>query len=142
MVAVNRKVRRRRDDIVAAVELGISNARAEAINNKIKVTVRMGYGFRHQMLDLTFAENIWLELVLFYRKYAFGKHIGLDAHAHKILAETPDMRCSVRLCNALLAWSRCDIGLDDIFGQSARFLTGRNDERVELPDVFSPAINL
>ena len=27
-------------------ELGISNGRAEAINNKIKVTARMGYGFR------------------------------------------------------------------------------------------------
>ena len=31
----------------AAVELGISNGRVEAINNKIKVTVRMGYGFRN-----------------------------------------------------------------------------------------------
>jgi hypothetical protein len=29
------------------VELGISNARVEAINNKIKVTIRMGYGFRN-----------------------------------------------------------------------------------------------
>jgi transposase len=47
VVAVNRKVRRRRDDIIAAVGLGISNARVEAINNKIKVTVRMGYGFRN-----------------------------------------------------------------------------------------------
>jgi transposase len=47
VVAVNKKVRRRRDDIVAAVELDISNARVEAINNKIKVTVRMGYGFRN-----------------------------------------------------------------------------------------------
>ena len=28
-------------------ELGISNGRAEAINNKIKVTVRMGYDFRN-----------------------------------------------------------------------------------------------
>ena len=27
--------------------LGISNGRVEAINNKIKVTVRMGYGFRN-----------------------------------------------------------------------------------------------
>lgn len=47
VVEVNKKVRRRRDDIVAAVELGISNARVEAINNKIKVTIRMGYGFRN-----------------------------------------------------------------------------------------------
>lgn len=46
VVAVEKKVRRR-DDIVAAVELGIGNGRVEAINNKIKVTVRMGYGFRN-----------------------------------------------------------------------------------------------
>jgi transposase len=45
-VAVEKKVRRRREDIIAAVDLGISNARVEAINNKIKVTVKMGYGFR------------------------------------------------------------------------------------------------
>lgn len=47
VVAVEKKVRRRRDDIVVAVELGIGNGRVEAINNKIKVTVRMGYGFRN-----------------------------------------------------------------------------------------------
>ena len=47
VVEVEKKVRRRRADIVAAVELGISNARVEAINNKIKVTVKMGYGFRN-----------------------------------------------------------------------------------------------
>lgn len=47
IVAVNKKVRRRKDDIIAAVELGISNARVEAINSKIKVTVKMAYGFRN-----------------------------------------------------------------------------------------------
>ena len=31
----------------AAVELGISNARIESMNNKIKLTIRMGYGFRN-----------------------------------------------------------------------------------------------
>ena len=41
VVAVEKKVRRRRDDIIAAVELGISNGRVEAIN-KIKVAVRNG----------------------------------------------------------------------------------------------------
>lgn len=38
-------------DVVTAsvpwVELGISNARVEAINNKAKLTVRMAYGFRN-----------------------------------------------------------------------------------------------
>lgn len=40
-------MRRRKDDIVAAVGLGIGNGRVESINNKVKVTVRMGYGFRN-----------------------------------------------------------------------------------------------
>ena len=47
VVAVEKKVRRRRDDILRAVSLNVSNARAESINNKIKVTVKMGYGFRN-----------------------------------------------------------------------------------------------
>jgi transposase len=47
VVAVEKKVRRRRADIAAAVELGISNGRVESINNKVKVTVRMAYGFRN-----------------------------------------------------------------------------------------------
>ena len=44
---LSRKVRRHRDAILRSVELDISNARVEAINNKIKLTVRMGYGFRN-----------------------------------------------------------------------------------------------
>ena len=40
-------MRRRKDAIVRAVELGISNARIESMNNKIKLTIRMGYGFRN-----------------------------------------------------------------------------------------------
>ena len=46
-VELSRKVRRRRDAIVRAVELGVSNARIESMNNKIKLTIRMGYGFRN-----------------------------------------------------------------------------------------------
>lgn len=44
---LSKKVRRHRGAILRSVELGISNARVEAINNKIKLTVRMGYGFRN-----------------------------------------------------------------------------------------------
>lgn len=47
MVKAQRSVRKRRAAILRAVELGISNARVEAINNKIKVTQRMAYGFRN-----------------------------------------------------------------------------------------------
>lgn len=47
MAVAEKKVRRRKDDIVAAVALGVGNRRVEAINNEIKVTVRMGYGHRN-----------------------------------------------------------------------------------------------
>lgn len=47
VVGVEKKVRRRRADIVAAVELGIGNGRVESINQKIKVTIASGYGFRN-----------------------------------------------------------------------------------------------
>lgn len=38
---LSKKVRRHREAIVRAVELGVSNARVEAVNNKIKLTGRM-----------------------------------------------------------------------------------------------------
>ena len=46
-VELCRKIRRRRDDIVRTIRLGYSNARLEAFNNKIKVTIRMTYGFHN-----------------------------------------------------------------------------------------------
>ena len=47
VVEVEKKVRRRRADVIAAVELGIGNGRVESINQKIKVTIAAGYGFRN-----------------------------------------------------------------------------------------------
>ena len=47
LVAIEKKVRRHKADIAALLELGTGNGRVEAINNKIKVTVRMDYGFRN-----------------------------------------------------------------------------------------------
>ena len=47
IVELCRKIRRRKDDIPTTIRLGHSNARPEAFNNKIKVTIRMAYGFRH-----------------------------------------------------------------------------------------------
>lgn len=44
---LSKKARRHRDAIVRAVGLGLSTARAQAVSNKIKLTVRMGYGFRN-----------------------------------------------------------------------------------------------
>ncbi|MFC2648178.1 MAG: transposase [Coriobacteriaceae bacterium] len=46
-------MRRHLDTIVATLESGLSNARVEAINNKIKLTVRIAYSFRS--LDDLFA---------------------------------------------------------------------------------------
>lgn len=42
-----RKVRRKREGVLRSIELGVSNGRVEAVNNKIKVAVRQGYGFRN-----------------------------------------------------------------------------------------------
>jgi transposase len=44
-VELGRKVRRHKEAILAAVSHGLSNARIEAINNKIKLCIRTGYGF-------------------------------------------------------------------------------------------------
>ena len=47
LVELQRKIKRHMDAIVATVEHGLSNARIEATNNKIKLTIRMAYGFRN-----------------------------------------------------------------------------------------------
>lgn len=46
-VELQRKIRRHMDAIVATVTHQISNARVEATNNKIKLSIRMAYGFRN-----------------------------------------------------------------------------------------------
>ncbi len=46
-VELGRKIKRHKAAILAAIKYGLSNARIEAINNKIKVTIRMGYGYRN-----------------------------------------------------------------------------------------------
>ncbi|WP_414626647.1 transposase [Bifidobacterium breve] len=38
---------RRRFDILRTIRSGLSNARLEAVNNKIKTTIKMGYGYRN-----------------------------------------------------------------------------------------------
>ena len=47
MGGIEKKVRHRRTDIVAAVGLGIGSGRVESINNKIKVVLPMGYSFKN-----------------------------------------------------------------------------------------------
>ncbi|MCL2150197.1 MAG: transposase [Dehalococcoidia bacterium] len=41
------KIKRHREAILSSIRYGLSNARIEAVNNKIKLTVRAGYGFRN-----------------------------------------------------------------------------------------------
>lgn len=45
-VELGRKIRRHRDHILNTVRHGLSNARIEAMNNKIKLLIRIAYGFR------------------------------------------------------------------------------------------------
>ena len=47
IVELARKIRRHGPDILGTIELGCSNARLEASDNRIKVTIRMAYGFRN-----------------------------------------------------------------------------------------------
>jgi transposase len=44
-VRLGRTIRKHRDGILAARRLKLSNARAEALNNKVKLIVRRAYGF-------------------------------------------------------------------------------------------------
>lgn len=46
-VELGRKVRRHREHILDMVRYGLSNARIEATNNKIKLPIRIAYGFRN-----------------------------------------------------------------------------------------------
>lgn len=56
MVELNKKIRRHKEHILNAIRLGMSNARIEATNNKIKLIVRKAYGFRNiqNMLDMVY----------------------------------------------------------------------------------------
>ena len=47
VVEVEQKIRKRKKDVLSAIRLGLGNGRIEAINNKIKITVKIGYGFRN-----------------------------------------------------------------------------------------------
>lgn len=53
-IELNKKIRRHKEHILNTIRLGMSNARIEAINNKIKLIVRKAYGFRNiqNMLDM------------------------------------------------------------------------------------------
>lgn len=64
------KVRRHKEHILNAIKLGMSNARIEAINNKIKLIIRKAYGFRNiqNMLDMVYLVCSDLRITLPNRK--------------------------------------------------------------------------
>ena len=55
-VELNKKIRRHQEHILNTIRLGLSNARIEATNNKIKLIVRKAYGFRNMqnMMDMIY----------------------------------------------------------------------------------------
>ena len=46
-VELQRKIKRNRTSILNTIRIGLSNARIEATNNKIKLLIRIAYGFRN-----------------------------------------------------------------------------------------------
>ncbi len=44
-VRLAKTIRKHHDGILAAVRLGLTNARAEALNNKVRLITRRAYGF-------------------------------------------------------------------------------------------------
>ena len=46
-VELQRKIRRHREHVLNTIRFGLSNARIEATNNKIKLLLRIAYGFRN-----------------------------------------------------------------------------------------------
>ena len=64
------KVKRHKEHILNAIRLGMSNARIEAINNKIKLIIRKAYGFRNiqNMLDMVYLVCSDLRLTIPNRK--------------------------------------------------------------------------
>lgn len=52
-VELQRKIKRNRDLILNTIEYGLNNARVEATNNKIKLLIRVAYGFRNTELMIS-----------------------------------------------------------------------------------------
>jgi transposase len=67
---LSRKIRRHKEHILNAIRLGMSNARIEATNNKIKLIFLKAYGFRNigNMIDLIYLVCSDLDLPLPNRK--------------------------------------------------------------------------
>lgn len=64
------KIKRHKEHILNTIRLGMSNARIEATNNKIKLIIRKAYGFRNRqnMLDMVYLVCSDLRVPLLNRK--------------------------------------------------------------------------
>lgn len=85
-VELSRKIRRHKEAIIATVHHGLSNARIESMNNKIKVMIRKAYGFRNiqNLIDMIMivCSNLYKEIKLPYEirqsKFILNLHTLLD----------------------------------------------------------------
>ena len=68
------KIKRHKDNILNAIRLGMSNARIEATNNKIKLVIRKAYGFRNtqNLIDMVYLVCSDLRIPLPNRKPILG----------------------------------------------------------------------
>ena len=69
-----KKIKRHKDHILNAIRLGMSNARIEAANNKIKLIIRKAYGFRNiqNLIDMVYLVCSNLRIPLPNRKPILG----------------------------------------------------------------------
>ena len=71
---LQKKIRRHRAAILATAEHRLSNARVEATNNKIKVMIRMAYGFRNiqNLIDLILMKCSDIKHELPFRRFDYS----------------------------------------------------------------------
>lgn len=83
-VELGRKIRRHKEAIVKTLELGLSNARVEATNNKIKLIIRKAYGFRNitNMVDMILLHCSSLPIDLPNRKQKMIRRRDPELHTY------------------------------------------------------------
>ncbi len=69
-IELQRKIRRHYEAIIETLRSGLSNARIEAVNNKIKLSIRMAYGFRNlnNMIDMIMLRCSDIEVILLWQQ--------------------------------------------------------------------------
>ena len=75
-VELSQKIRRHKQHIINTIAIGLSNARIEAINNKIKLIIRRAYGFRNldNMFDMIYLNCSNIEIPLPNREIKLKLH--------------------------------------------------------------------